>query len=232
MRLTTREWGTGDRIALLVHGIMSDSRTWWRFGPLLADRGYRAIAADLRGHGGSGRGAYSPDLLAADLVETFPAGAALAVGHSLGGLVLSLAAGRLGVERAVYVDPAWRFGRSPRAFDPAPFVDFADRATLASIAAASPRWAAADVEVELATLADWDRASAPALARHGRQSGPPDRPIVPSLVLLADPSSLVGPDQARTLLDLGFTVRTVAGAGHSIHRDDFDGFTDALEGWI
>lgn len=59
MQLHTREWGTGDRTALLVHGIMSDSRTWRRVGPALAERGYRVLAVDLRGHGRSPRGEYT-----------------------------------------------------------------------------------------------------------------------------------------------------------------------------
>jgi pimeloyl-ACP methyl ester carboxylesterase len=38
MRLNARLWGSGERTALLIHGIMSDSRTWQRFGPALAAR--------------------------------------------------------------------------------------------------------------------------------------------------------------------------------------------------
>jgi pimeloyl-ACP methyl ester carboxylesterase len=45
--LHTREWGAGDRVAVLLHGTMADSRAWWRVGPALALRGYRAIGVDL-----------------------------------------------------------------------------------------------------------------------------------------------------------------------------------------
>ncbi|MFE4640954.1 alpha/beta fold hydrolase, partial [Streptomyces sp. NPDC056730] len=111
MRLHTRTWGEGDRVALLIHGIMADHRTWRRVGPALAARGLRVIAVDLRGHGATGRGDHSGDyameLFADDLVETLPAGADVAIGHSLGGLALSLAVARLAPERAVYSDPAW-----------------------------------------------------------------------------------------------------------------------------
>lgn len=104
MRLHTTSWGSGDRIALLVHGMMADHRTWRRVGPALAERGYRVIAVDLRGHGRSGRAAgpeeYRPEDHADDLVETLPAGAEVAVGHSLGGLVLARALGRLASRRA------------------------------------------------------------------------------------------------------------------------------------
>lgn len=39
-------------------------------------------------------------------------------------------------------------------------------------------------------------------------------------------------EDAALLTGRGLAVRTVAGAGHTIHRDDFDGFMAALDGWI
>jgi pimeloyl-ACP methyl ester carboxylesterase len=243
MKLNTREWGSGDRVALLVHGIMSDSRTWRRVGPALAERGYRAIAVDLRGHGASGRAEeYNPASYADDLVETLPQGAELALGHSLGGMALAGAVGRLLPQRAVFSDPAWTLGRSSTDrsetdrsepdFDPAVFVQFAAQADHDTVAAMNPRWQEADVQVELETLAVWDRNTALALSGPAEQATLPDRPVVPSLVQLADPSFLISSADAETLRDRGFEVRTVAGAGHTIHRDDFDGFINSLEGWI
>ncbi|MFJ6722840.1 alpha/beta fold hydrolase [Streptomyces sp. NPDC091259] len=73
---------------MILHG-----RTWGDGGPALAELGYRVIAVDLRGHGVSGRGEYSPRAFADDLIETLPTGADLALGHSLGGLALSPAGG-------------------------------------------------------------------------------------------------------------------------------------------
>jgi pimeloyl-ACP methyl ester carboxylesterase len=105
-RLYVHEWGDGDRAALLVHGITSDSGSWWQVGPELADRGYHVYAPHLRGHGHSPRGPYSVESWADDLVESVPDGPELAIGHSLGGLVLAAAVDRLRPRRAVYEDPA------------------------------------------------------------------------------------------------------------------------------
>ena len=250
MRLNTREWGSGERIAVLVHGIMSDSRTWRRVGPALADRGYRVIAVDLRGHGGSrpggpdadlsdagtgpGSGAYryAPHRYADDLAETLPPGVELAVGHSLGGLALAGAVERLRPARAVYLDPAWRFDPLGAGFDPALFAEFADRATAKLVAAMNPRWEQVDVDAELETMALWDRACAAALSPLAGRRLLPERPVAPSLVVTADPSRLVPVEDAALLRDRGFEVRTVPDAGHTIHRDDFAGFMTALEGWI
>lgn len=242
MQLHTREWGTGERTAVLVHGMMSDHRTWHRLGPLLADRGYRVIAVDLRGHGRSGRGdgpdhgrppeeRYRPERLAQDLVDTLPAGPELALGHSLGGLALSLAVDRLRPRRAVYSDPAWCVPGPGRGLDPAGFAWFRSAAP-EQIAALNPRWNRQDVEIELATLALWDPTTGAGLSDLAGRSMLPEKPAVPSLVQLADPSFLIGPQDAAELRLRGFEVRTVAGAGHTIHRDDFDGFVSSLDGWI
>jgi pimeloyl-ACP methyl ester carboxylesterase len=162
MLLNTREWGSGDRIALLVHGIMSDARTWRRVGPALAERGYHAVAVNLRGHGASGRTEHYP-------TEAYAA-------------------------------------------------------------------------IEVETFAVWDRQTALDLSKNavavleagtaGDGTGLPQLPAVPSLVILADSGSVVGPQDAETLRERGFTLRTEPGAGHTVHRDDFEGFMTALDGWI
>lgn len=264
MKLNTREWGTGDRIALLVHGIMSDSRTWREVGPALADRGYRAVAVDLRGHGASAwADEYPTEAYGTDIVETLAAISAtgggeiggsseasstagaeveLAIGHSLGGLALLLAVeAGLRPARAVYVDPAWRIARPEDGFDPALFVEFADMATAATIAAMNPRWAEADIEIELATFAAWDRRTALELSKHatasleagtaGDGTGLPLTAVVRSLLMLADRSQLISVEDAETLRGRGFPSRIVPGAGHTIQRDDFAGFMAALDGW-
>jgi pimeloyl-ACP methyl ester carboxylesterase len=244
MKLNTREWGTGGRVALLVHGIMSDSRTWHRVGPELAERGYRVVAVDLRGHGASPRAdEYPREAYGTDIVETVEAlgGVELAIGHSLGGrAVLHAVEAGLRPSKAVYVDPAWRIRE--HGYDPAGFIEFADHATRESIAVLCPRWDPEDVDIEVATLAVWDRRTAMGLSKSGAAAlkagtagdgtGLPLHAEVPSLLMLADNSDLVDAQDAETLRRRGFEVRVVPGAGHSIHRDDFDGFMAALEGWI
>jgi pimeloyl-ACP methyl ester carboxylesterase len=231
MKLHVREWGTGDRVAVLIHGITSDGSGWHRFAPDLAARGYRVLAPDLRGHGLSPRGPYSPEAWADDLVESVPARPELALGHSLGGLTLALAAHRLRPARAVYEDPAWRV-RPDRAGVGA--VAFAAQKGWgrAEVAAANPRWTAEDVDRKLAAVELWDPDTTGALMSGPGWDHTPERPVVPSLLQLADPSDLVPPDEAERLRRAGFEVRVVAGAGHSIHRDDYAGFLAGLDGWL
>ncbi len=237
MELHTHEWGGGERTALLVHGIQADHRTWRLIGPELAARGYRVIAVDLRGHGASPRGTgatprerYGPEQFAEDLVDTLPAGADLAIGHSMGAPALWRAVERLKPARAVYSDPAFVYDRP--GLGPEPFIGFKRFGTRQFITSMHPNWPAEDVDAELAALALWDTDTALGLWAHPELSVLPGAPAVPSLVQLADPSGLVPDEDAAELRRRGFEVRTVPGAGHSIHRDDPAGFLASLDGWI
>ncbi len=231
MKLHVREWGAGDRVAVLIHGITSDSTGWRRLGPDLAARGYRVLAPDLRGHGLSPRGAYSAEAWAEDLLESVPARPELALGHSLGGIVLVLAVEQLGPARAVYEDPAWLVPHERHVATSRAFV--ARKAWSREDAAASnPRWSAADVDGKLVELERWDPSTVDGVLSGGTWDHTPLAPVVPSLVLLADPSELVPPARAERLRKAGFEVRVVSGAGHSIHRDDYEGFIAGLDGWI
>jgi pimeloyl-ACP methyl ester carboxylesterase len=231
MKLHVREWGTGDRVAVLIHGITSDSTGWRRVGLELAARGYRVLAPDLRGHGLSDRGEYGAAAWADDVVESVPARPELALGHSLGGVVLALAVDRLLPARAVYEDPAWAV--------PAETHEAAARAFVArkawgreEAAAANPRWSSEEIDNKLVELERWDPATTGGLLDGTAWDHTPPAPVVPSLVLLADPSALVLPDRAERLREAGFEVRVVPGAGHSIHRDDHEAFLAGLAGWI
>ena len=231
MKLYVREWGSGDRVAILVHGITSDSRSWVRVGPALADRGYRVLAPDLRGHGQSPRGEYAAQSWADDLVETLPADPEVAIGHSLGGLALVLAVERLRPRRAVYEDPAWRVSGNTHEAAAAAF-EARKRLAREDLANQNPRWSDADVDGSLAAIAAWDEASARGLLNGQGYDHTPMAPVVPSLVVLADPSALIPPDLAEELERRDFSVRGVPGAGHSVHRDDLEGFLGALHGWV
>lgn len=230
MRLTLHEVGDGDKIALLVHSIISSPDTWSRVAPRLAERGYRVIMPDLRGHGDSPHAEqYTPELFAEDLVKSLPAGADLAIGHSLGALVLSLAVADLSPSRVVYSDPAWRFTDKSVA-EIKEFAQFTKATTAEMIQQMFPRWTPEDVEAELAGYARWDIRAVDWLDSAVQYV--PERPLVPSLVQGAGDHHLVPDDLAGQLRAAGFEVRYVADTGHCIHRDDLEGFLASLDGWI
>ena len=154
LRLHTREWGSGERVAVLAHGMAGESRQFWEVGPALADRGFRVIAVDLPGHGHSGPclsgglGAFAQALAA-----SVPNKPAIALGHSLGAMVVAAALPRLQPSRAVYVDVPFQpldpdgQGQDAEALTAAFDRSKAER-TAARLAETRPWWKRRDCEIE------------------------------------------------------------------------------------
>ncbi|MFF0227188.1 alpha/beta fold hydrolase [Streptomyces sp. NPDC004629] len=226
--LHIEEWGQGNRTAVLLHGLSGSSRTWWQLAPALAARGYRVLAPDLAGHGKSPRGRYSRERWADDLLANLPAEPSLAVGHSLGGTLLAMVADRLRPALAVYEDPSWYVTEGGFGAAMEWIRTFKDL-TLTDLQHTSPHWAQGSYEARLAELADWD----PDTTRmdYLETAYLPVVPLVPSLVILPDPSELMPPARAAEFERAGFEIRRVPGTGHNVHVDDFDGFLRALTGW-
>ncbi|HZD37701.1 MAG TPA: alpha/beta hydrolase [Actinomycetes bacterium] len=187
--LATRTWSGGrdrqvDPLALLIHGVTSSSRTWWRVAPELVRRGFRVLAVDLRGHGASppvSEGVVLGDL-SADVLETLRAsglsgndgprpaappgtGAAidLLVGHSLGALVaLDLVAKEPGLaRRLVLEEPAGPTGVDWEAMAEGIRSDgrrarAEPEAMRRELAVSDPAWDPAEVDRRLADMADCD----------------------------------------------------------------------------
>lgn len=90
-RIAYREYGSGDRLVVLVHGLLMDSRMFARLAPALAARGFRVVTADMLGHGASDQPhdmmAYSMPQFGADviaLLDQLGADSAVVGGTSLG----------------------------------------------------------------------------------------------------------------------------------------------------
>jgi pimeloyl-ACP methyl ester carboxylesterase len=104
LSFTLDEAGEGDAVALFLHGFPEGRGSWRSQLPALAALGWRAVAPDLRGYGGSsrprGREAYRLEHLTGDVTALFDALGArrrLLVGHDWGGIIAwAHAAGRSG----------------------------------------------------------------------------------------------------------------------------------------
>ena len=86
--------GSGDKLALFLHGFPENSFSWRYQLPLLAHLGYRAWAPDLRGYGGSTRplgvASYALEQLLEDvagLIEASAAKQVILIGHDWGALI-------------------------------------------------------------------------------------------------------------------------------------------------
>lgn len=101
------EAGDGDCVALLLHGFPESRRSWRAQLPALAARGWRAVAPDMRGYGGSSRpaarGDYALDHLIEDAGALFDALGArrrLLIAHDWGAIVAWVFA----IERTRHLD--------------------------------------------------------------------------------------------------------------------------------
>lgn len=114
-RLSYLDWGGDGQTALLLHGITSDARAWWRAAAELRAAGYRVIALDMPGHGSSevsqSHAIDAIGALAGEAIAALGLRELLLIGHSWGGATaLALASGahpaRAALQRVVLIDPA------------------------------------------------------------------------------------------------------------------------------
>jgi pimeloyl-ACP methyl ester carboxylesterase len=238
MDLHVRTWGSGERVALLLHGMSSNSNTWHAVGPALAACGYRVAAVDLPGHGRSPRDPHATvETFVAALLGTVQPRPGLAVGHSMGGLILAAAADRLRPQRAVYVDiplgpgPATPVDRATLA---AEFAADQAASSIDELRAARPWWSEMDIAIEAEAAGQWDVPTAAALwesvCTHDFTPPTVDGKVAtPSVMVHADPSDSVNPAHLAGLAARGFMVCGVPGAGHTIWYGHLEEFLAAIE---
>ena len=94
LTFTIDECGEGDNVALCLHGFPESRYSWREQLPLLAAKGWRAVAPDLRGYGGTTRPANKkdyelPNLIAdtAALYDALGAKKRLLVAHDWGAII-------------------------------------------------------------------------------------------------------------------------------------------------
>jgi pimeloyl-ACP methyl ester carboxylesterase len=257
VRLASHEWlpsrtdtGAPARVAVLVHGITGWWRTWWRVAPALADRGWRVIALDQRGHGTSPPidGVANAGSFAADVETTIDAlGVApvdLLVGHSLGAAVsMELVHRRPDIaRRLVMEDPPGQ----DRADDVA-FQTNLEREVRAARSdadselrrelAENPAWLEEDARQDVEGRAASDLDGILASLRSGTglrviELAPSIR--IPTLYILASQDrSALGPRRADLLASLPESASVLEmDSGHTVHRDRFDAYLPALLAWL
>jgi pimeloyl-ACP methyl ester carboxylesterase len=238
-------------VAILVHGVAGWHRTWWRAGPAIAERGWRAVAVDQRGHGRSPRidGHVTVGDLAADLgrvIERSGAPVEALIGHSLGAAVsaeLAFLRPEL-VKRLVLEDPP-ALSRT----NDAPWLAHLERELIAAHTdldgevarelAENPAWREEDARQDVEGKQLTDREGIVATFRRGTGARVPDLvPLlrVPTLYVLGAEDRSVYLGEARRRLLVAETPANarvvVADAGHTVHRDRFEEYVTTVLDWI
>lgn len=243
-------WGSTGKPVVLLHGITSSARNWWRVAPALAAAGYFPLAFDLPGHGESDETSdHRMPALAALISEAMEAlgfNQVTLIGHSWGGgIALELASGPASgkVARLVLVDPL--LGLNPeRGADVFPTysanVGDPPAVTEPIVRANNPHWHTHDATWKIAAL---DRVRIGAVRGLFLESG--DWHLLdrfanvpgPLLLMLADQQYTVVPQWALDELlptlrpNLGEMV-VVPGTDHNLMRGTFEPFMNALLPWL
>jgi pimeloyl-ACP methyl ester carboxylesterase len=235
-------WGDPDSPrVLLMHGVASSARGWWRIGPAVAAAGFRVVAPDMPGHGLTGHwtGHHEFRDTAADLAAfsaaAFP-GVAPAdvrvIGHSWGAMTAAAfpSAGYVPM-RLILVDPP----AIPLAVIEQVLADPSERAyedivtAVTVVGAENPTWSYGDVLAKAEALTQLDEPAVRAiLTENGEWDGglaaldDPAAAAVPVRLIRGDPAAgglipdaAVGAFEAR--IGEG-NMATITGAPHSPHR--------------
>ncbi len=240
--LNVMRWGdpAASRTVVALHGITANAGAWTTPARLLAARGWRVLAPEMRGHGESprGDGDFSTRALIADLAAVVPAEPDLLIGHSFGGYLAQIA-----VLEGVF---------RPRALlleDPVSY--FADQATptamlnwdeanlprdIEGLRALNPKWSRLDAAWKLVSMEQirFDDARSAFAGNAPWDLRPRAAEVAakqPTLWVLPRESRFVPePDQRRLRADVGdASVTSIDDVGHSIHRDAPGVFVDLIE---
>jgi pimeloyl-ACP methyl ester carboxylesterase len=226
--LAVRRWGGGTRYAVLLHGMSASSRVFHRLGPALADRGFHVVAPDLPGHG---RSEADPDAtiesFADAVLDSVPARPALAVGHSMGGMVLAVAAERLGAGHAAYLDIG--LTTAPLRDDPLPRMRAGHgQRTAEWVRTERPWFSEEEVAIEVEAARSWDPATSASFVRSAAGRDLTPRDTTRSSLVVADPSDYVSAAERGRLAGLGFTVHAIEGGRHTLMYGWHDELLTAL----
>lgn len=231
MKLSTSTVGNGPKRVALVHGLSGDGGTWFELAPWIAEHGYTVTLVDQRGHGDSDRAdSYQPEDFGNDLVDTLPVGLDLIIGHSLGGRSLTSAVDRLRPAKAVYMDPGWVI---PDGLVIAPPVhEDGSWFSIEELGEVLVGYSRPHLEQALRSLSKFDLKILGAPTFPLQSMMPAETPVVPSLVITADPSIHVPADLQEKLIADGYTVRVLPGGAHDMHVLNLEATKDALEDWL
>lgn len=220
--------------ALLIHGLSSNSSTWWRVADALKEQGWDVTTPDLRGHGTADRAAsYALEDYAGDL----PDGPwDLIVGHSLGGAIAVLRAAT--ARRLVLLDPVLEV--DPDALEAIIADQVAELSlTIESLTAEKPHWHPDDVASKVAAA----QRSSVATARGSFDDNPGWNVVVeastvpvPTLIVSGDPAvyTMLAPETAAAITTANphVTYVVIEGTGHSPQRDRFEETLAAVDAWL
>lgn len=243
MELSTTTWKaahSGLR-AVCLHGITGNSASWWRVAEHLNTQGFTVTAPDLRGHGNSGRPTtgYRLDELVADVVETVGVDTDLLIGHSFGGTIAlhGIHTGVISAAMTVLEDPVIRLDRHHAHTVAETEINWIPT-SVESLTLEEPAWLPRDIAGRVLAHYQMD----PNAVRLAWTANAPwdQTALLPHTATLTKLRAIVptrSPYIDVQLLDLlisvlGKTAVNQIKSGHSVHREHFHVFVEAVDRWL
>jgi N-formylmaleamate deformylase len=249
----TRTGGDGPPL-VLAHGMADSGLCWSRVAGVLETE-YDVIMPDARSHGQSGRSAgdYDSEIQASDLagfIEALELGRPVVGGHSMGAMTtVFLAASRPDLLRAAILEDPPFWPATTRLSDEEVESRLVERrrglesdqaggreVLLARGRADNPLWADEEFEPWVDSKMALDTVALPRLSQTLNWREALARIEAPTLLLTGDPErgAIVTPKIAHEAADIQPLVHVVriAGAGHSIRREQFKQYLEAVGNFL
>lgn len=236
------QWGDSKAAKVVVglHGITANAGAMTEPARMLASKGWKFIAPDMRGHGESTRsnGDFSFDSLIADFASNIPLEPDVLIGHSFGGTLAQIGVlqGVFKPKSLVLEDPVSYFPDKQTPLDMLAWDEDNLPHDIEGLISMNPKWSRLDAAWKLLSLeqVDFDDARS-AFAGNApwdlRDSAIDLMKITPTIWVLPEDSRFVSVDDKKKLeQDLGTdAIYVIPNVGHSIHRDDTELFVEIVE---
>ncbi|HAJ05508.1 MAG TPA: hypothetical protein DCL76_03010 [Chloroflexi bacterium] len=240
--LNVMQWGDSKAAKVVVglHGITANAGAMTEPARMLANKGWKFVAPDMRGHGESTRsnGDFSFDSLIADFASNIPLEPDVLIGHSFGGTLAQIGVlqGVFKPKSLVLEDPVSYFPDKQTPLDMLAWDEDNLPHDIEGLISMNPKWSRLDAAWKLLSLeqVDFDDARS-AFAGNApwdlRDSAIDLMKITPTIWVLPEDSRFVSVDDKKKLeQDLGTdAIYVIPNVGHSIHRDDTELFVEIVE---
>jgi N-formylmaleamate deformylase len=243
--------GRLDRPTLvLAHGLSDNGRCWWRVAQAFEDD-FDIVMIDARNHGQSGTAGgdgASPDADVAAVIAQLGLDRPTLMGHSVGARTIAdFAAAQPGVvQKLVLIDPPWKASQESaggasdsRREAVRSWLVSCSEATTTELGALAREQHSTWPAEEYPTWIESKQQVRPEAADTVVRSGWGDSVVsidCPTLLVQGDPDEggIVTDEVAQRVVELNSHVSAVriAGAGHNIHREQFERFVDVTRNFI
>ena len=240
-------WGSGTAHVVLLHGVTSSARSWWRVAPGIASLGYSVTAFDMPGHGESNLiGHHDIPHIATHITAACQAldiPIHTLVGHSWGGATALVMAQSQPLQRLILIDPLIRLNPVSGAQLVAKYgegVGHPSNETLPWLTTRNKLWHRCDVQWKAEALHQCRREAVEGLLLNSGEWDITDlftQITTKTLCLAADEANTIIPTTSIPIIQQALYQHAgrwlqITGTDHNMYRGGFDVTMPRLIEWL